>query len=77
MVTGDRKCRIQSWVTVPQGYGEHVPAQLVGCFVIVFLVLMTPLTMLVLSGLINDYLEGGFSIPNDIVDKVCTVTNGD
>lgn len=39
--------------------------------------LMTPLTMLVLSGLINDYSEGGFSIPNDIVDKVCTVINGD
>ncbi|GMY26376.1 abc transporter b family member 18 [Fagus crenata] len=35
--------------------------------------LMTPLTMLVLSGLINDYSEGGFSIPNDIVDKALEV----
>lgn len=37
--------------------------------------LMTPLTMLVLSGLINEYGGiSGISFSNDIVNKVCKLT---
>ena len=38
--------------------------------------LMTPLTMFILSGLINDFSEAGFDIPNEVIDKVCKVFNG-
>lgn len=34
---------------------------------------MSPLTMFVLSGLINEYGGSGFALSMDIVDKVCIV----
>ena len=37
---------------------------------------MTPLTMFILNGLINDFSGAGFGIPNEVVDKVCKVFNG-
>ncbi|KAK7815866.1 abc transporter b family member 18, partial [Quercus suber] len=30
---------------------------------------MTPLTMFILSGLVNDFSGAGFDIPNEVVDK--------
>lgn len=37
---------------------------------------MTPLTMFILNGLINDFSGAGFDIPNEVVNKVCKVFNG-
>lgn len=33
--------------------------------------LMSPLTMIILSGILNEYGSGGVSISDDVVNKVC------
>ena len=35
--------------------------------------LMSPLTMVILGGVIDDYGSGDLSFSNDVVDKVCIV----